>query len=103
MPAICNFTKNKIFQQVFLKVFFMGIRTIFLQQIYLPACLPTYLSTYWQAGRRTDQLTDQPTNRMTSQSIDSSIFLSTCIYIRIYISSFAAEKNKYEALMDPYF
>ena len=83
MPTICNFTKNKIFQQVFFKSFLYGYRTIFLQQLYLTTYLPTYLPTYLQlVGRPTNGLTDRSTNRPTSQSL--------YIHIHINIASFTA-------------
>ena len=69
MPTICNFTKNKIFQQVSFKSFLYryDIRTIFLQQIYLPTYLPTYLRTDRPTDRQTNQPTDRPTNRPTDR------------------------------------
>ena len=57
MPAICNFTKKKILQHVFFKMFFHGYQNYFLTtnwsiypSIYLASWLstyqPTYLTTY---------------------------------------------------------
>ena len=61
-----NLLKIKSFNRYFLKVFFMNIRTIFLQQIYLPTYIPTYLPTY----RPIDQPTDRPTDRPANQPTD---------------------------------
>ena len=67
MPTICNFTKNKIFQQVFFKSFLYGY-----QNYFLTATLSNYLPTYlpissWSVDRPTDWPTDRPVDRPVNQ------------------------------------
>ena len=98
VPCLKSVTllKIKSFNRYFLKIFFMDIKTIVLQQIYLPTYLPTDRLTDRPTDRPTDQLTDwltdwstdRPTNQLTSQSIDyPSIFKHTVIYIYKFLLS----------------
>ena len=103
VPCLQSVTllKIKSFSKYFLKVFFMDIRTIFLQQIYLLTYyLPLYLPTNQLTGRPPNRLTDRPTDRpadwltdrptdqSTDQSISRSIHLSINIHLYTYIHFF---------------
>ena len=91
LQSLTSLTR-KSFNRYFLKVFFMDIRTIFSQQIYLSAYLPTYLPAYLPTYLLTNQLTDWLTNwttdRPTSQLINQSTHLSTYIHLYTYIHFF---------------
>ena len=111
MPTICNFTKNKIFQQVYFESVLHGYQNHFLttnSSTYLPTYwptdrptdrlthLPTHQSTHRQTHRPTNQRTNQPTNsptnwltnQPTNQSINRSFHLSINIHLDTYIHFF---------------